>query len=129
MVMVLRVPVTFREIRRIHLYCPPNAHFEKGFQAWLDTLVILTRKLKIRIWISCESSGTLEAIRSWNARMKTGRLFEYRTYGREYDTGDLLVFVLARKNTLSYNRQYEHFVDKRIDSASRCDILVIYPQQ
>jgi Kef-type K+ transport system membrane component KefB len=129
MVMVLKVPVTFRKIRRIHLFCPPNAHFERGFQAWLETLILLARKLKTKIWISCESSDTLEAIRSWNARKKTGRLFDYRTYGREYDSGDLLVFVTARTKSLSYNRQYEHFVDKKIEVASNCDILVIYPQQ
>jgi hypothetical protein len=127
MLMVLDVPVTLREIRRIHLICPPNAQFEKGFRDWLQTLVRLAGKLKTRIWVNCESSPTLDAIRDSQSQDKGGRIFEYRHYRREYDTGDLIVFVHARYNAVSYDRRYEHEMNSLIELHHDCDILIIYP--
>jgi Kef-type K+ transport system membrane component KefB len=127
MVMVLDVPVTFREVRRIHLFCPPNARFENGFNDWLYTMIILAGKLKTRIWLNCDSADTMNSIREMNAREKAGRLFEYRTYDREYDAGDLLVFVHARFNSVSYDRHFEHSMNGRIESNHNCDVLIIYP--
>ena len=127
MVMVLDVPVTFREIRKIHLFCPPNAQFERGFRDWLQTVIRLAVKLKTRIWVRCDSPPTINAIRESQVQDKAARIFEYRAYEGEYDAGDLLVFVHARHNAVSYDRRYDHEINSLIDSHHDCDNLIIYP--
>ncbi|MBN1115722.1 MAG: cation:proton antiporter, partial [Bacteroidales bacterium] len=37
MVMVLKTPSSFSQVRKMHLLCPENAQYEKGFYLWIDT--------------------------------------------------------------------------------------------
>jgi hypothetical protein len=103
MVIVLKTPSSFRQVKKINLLCPENAQYEKGFHLWLDTLIFFIRKLQLKIVVDCRSSQTLEAINHYLARAGVSKYFD-----------------------LNNNEINRHISDSIHNSSSE---LIIYPEQ
>ncbi len=137
MVLVLKTPSSFREVRKIYLFCPENAQYEHGFYLWVETLVILSRKLQLKLIMNSDSEQTLDAIRLFNQKNNFSKNFEIQEANAELksrsviknSTSDLLIFVHSRKKAISYSRKYEYFMDTSIGRYNNNNIIVIYPEQ
>jgi hypothetical protein len=137
MVLVLKTPTEVRKIRNIHVFCTDAAEYEEGFALWLDTLVLLFQKLKIKGIFYSDSSKTLDAIQRHGSNNNISKYFElYRNASPQlieeelrHDPMELLIFVHSRKKTVSYNRKFEQFMNTTINRYEENNILVVYPEQ
>ncbi len=137
MVLVLKTPSSFREVSKIYLFCPENAQYEHGFYLWVETLVILSRKLQLKLIMNSDSKQTLDAIRLFNQKKNFSKNFEIQEAGFDLNgksavknsTSDLLVFVHSRKKAISFSRKYEYFMNSSISRFDKNNIIVIYPEQ
>ncbi len=137
MLLVLKTPAEFRKIRNIHLFCANNVQYEEGFSLWLDTIFYLIKKLQIKIVIHCASESTIDAIDKYNRDNKISKYFIYnRSFSERLEetevkqsASDLLVFIHARKKTVSYSRKFESFMNSNINKYRENNIIIIYPEQ
>jgi len=137
MVTVLKTPSTIRDIKKVLLFVTADAHFEHGFNQWMDVMAILAKNLQIKIRISSGSQQTMEAIKEYYEDNKLTKYFEYKemtvqkpkTMFRKTPAVDLLVFVHARRASASYNRQFEHLMSNCMARFKTKNIIIIYPEQ
>ena len=137
MVLVLKTPSTIRDIKKVLLFVTADAHFEQGFNQWMDVMAVLAQNLQLRISISSSSRQTLEAIKNHHEDNKLTKYFEYKemtvqkpkTLFRKTPAVDLLVFVHARRASASYNRHFEHLMNNCMGRFKNKNIIIIYPEQ
>lgn len=136
MVMVLKTPSSFNKVKKIHLLCPENAQYEKGFYLWLDTLNHLIKKLQIKARIDCNSSQTLEAIRLYANKTSTQKYFDFQQHESysiihkniQNSESELVIFVHSRKRNISYHKYFEQFMNTSMTSLNKNNIVIIYPE-
>ncbi|MBN1115947.1 MAG: cation:proton antiporter [Bacteroidales bacterium] len=137
MVMVLKTPSSFNQVRKIHLLCPENAQYEKGFYLWIDTLNYLIKKLQVKAFVDCNSSQTLEAIKHYTTRTGTIKYFDLQQHEIskhinkhiQNSASELVVFVHSRKRTISYSKSFEQVMDTSMGWLNKNNIVIIYPEQ
>ena len=137
MLIVLKTPSSLKEVKKIYLICPENAQYEKGFYLWLTTIHTLIRKLQIKVEIVSESPGTTEAIRKINVSKRVTSYFSYsatnsmKKFSAEYTPlpGDMIIFVHARREAISYSRLFDHVINRSISNNQLNNVLIIYPEQ
>lgn len=137
MILVLKTPSEFREIRNIHLVCAEDAQFEEGFTLWMDTLHYLVRRMQVKAQVYCESGSTADAILQYGNSSSTTKYFELnknfsgklRHADIKQSASELLVFVHSRKKGLSYSRKFEHYMNDSISGLNKNNIIIIYPEQ
>ncbi|HSO88600.1 MAG TPA: cation:proton antiporter [Draconibacterium sp.] len=137
MIVVLKTPTSFREVRKISLFCPENAQFENGFSLWLGTLTTLAERLKLKIKINCDSALTNEAIKSYIVKNNSIKYFSFHKSSFKHlsdnlikhTSSELLLFVHSRKKAISYHRSFEHFMNSSISMFKKNNVVIIYPEQ
>lgn len=137
MVLVLKTPSDFRNVRKIHLFYPKNAQYEEGFALWLDTVIHLVKKLQIKIVLYCAHDKTRDGVLARAKSKNAAKYFEVVTdFSGELTEdrvkrtpSDLLIFVHSRKKTISYNKKYEQFMNESISRFDKNNVIVVYPQQ
>lgn len=136
MVIVLKTPSSFRQVRKLYLMCPENAQYEKGFHLWLDTLNYLIKKLQIKAIVNCNSSQTIGAIKHYTSGTNTLKYFdlqqhEINVYNKNIKNSSsaLVIFVHSRKKTISYNKSFEHLMNETINRLNKNNIVIMYPEQ
>ncbi len=138
MLVVLKTPSTFREIKKITLFCNENAHYEPGFSLWLDSVLNFAKNLQLKITVNCPSEITQEAIRNYLEKNKALKYIEaqnkkVKPYKQTKDNkstpSELFIFVSSRRKTVSYSRQFEHSMNNSITRFKRNNIIIIYPEQ
>ncbi|MBN2805593.1 MAG: cation:proton antiporter [Prolixibacteraceae bacterium] len=139
MLLVIKTPTSLREVKRITLFCNENAQFEPGFTLWLDTLITLSRNLQLKFSVNCTSRMTYDAIQKYMTKQNTVKYLEHHSelvnLRRQQKSiiknsaAELLVFVNARRETVSHSRQFEHIMNNSISRFSRNNIVIIYPEQ
>lgn len=137
MLMVLKTPVEFRQIRNIHVFVTDDAEYEEGFHLWMDMLTQLFRRLQIKALIYSESMHTLDAVQNHGTETRTSKYFElYRDATPQqieeeiqHSRSDLLIFIHSRKKTVSFNKGFEQFMNQTITRYDNNNVLVIYPEQ
>lgn len=137
MVIVLKTPSSFRQVKKINLLCPENAQYEKGFHLWLETLIIFIKKLQLKIAVDCSSLYTLEAINHYLARAGVSKYFDLNNNeinrhisdSIHNSSSELIIFVHSRRKTISYNKLYEQIMNDSMSRFSKNNIVIIYPEQ
>lgn len=137
MLLVLKTPTDFRQVRRIHLFYPNNAQYEEGFSLWLDTILHLVKKLKLKILLYSDPGQTTKELLEHAKKKSAIKYFELVSNysGKIEDTNikhsasELLIFIHARKKTISFSRKYEHFMDVSINLFEDTNTIIIYPEQ
>lgn len=137
MIIVLKTPSSFRHIKKIHLICPENAQYEKGFHLWLETLTYLIKNLQLKLLVDCNSSQTLEAIKQYSIKTGTSKYFDLNQYKVNQhiqnnindSSSELLIFIHSRKQTISYNKTYEQIMNNTMHNLQNNNIVIIYPEQ
>lgn len=137
MLLVLKTPTSFRDVNKITLFCPENAQFERGFSLWLETMTTLAKKLQLKILINCDSELTHDSIGQYISRNNSSKYFDLKngTNGNltnhtiKNAASELLIFVHSRKQTISHNRTFEHFMNSSIGMYKKNNVIIIYPEQ
>lgn len=139
MFLVLKTPSSFREVKRITLFCSDNAQFERGFSLWLDALVNLAHNLQLKFSVNCTSQMTHEAIEAYLKKHNSAKYLDSQSdlvNPRKQKNGniknsasELFVFVHSRRETVSYSRQFEHIMNNSINRFGKNNIVIIYPEQ
>jgi Kef-type K+ transport system membrane component KefB len=137
MVIVLKTPTSFSQVKRIILLCPENAQYERGFHLWLDTLIFLIRKLQLKIVADCSSSKTIEAIHHYLTGAGVSKYFDldnneitpHISDNIQNSSSELIIFVHSRSKTVSYNKHYEQLMNDSMSRFNKNNIVIIYPEQ
>ena len=136
MVLVLKTPSSFREVKKAQLFCPENAQYEHGFFMWLETLVELAQKLQLKLIMNCESEQTVKAIQQFYATKNISKYFDIKSNNSQNlnltiknSSSELIIFVHSRKKSISHSRSYELFMNKMMRDYSKNNVIVIYPEQ
>lgn len=137
MVIVLKTPVTFSEIKKITLFCPENAHFENGFTHWIKTLYAMASNLSLKIQVNCDSLYTIDAFKHYTKKQGATKYFVFhqgstkslKNAHRSHSSSELLIFVHSRKKAVSFSRSFEHFMNNSINLFSKNNVVIIYPEQ
>jgi len=138
MLLVIKTPSTFREIKKITLFCNENAQYEPGFSLWLDSVLHLAKNLQVKIMLNCPSEFTQEAIRQHLEKNKALKYIEPQNLKarpsrqnkeNKSTPSELFIFVSSRRKTVSYSRQFEHTMNNSITRFKRNNIIIIYPEQ
>lgn len=137
MMLVLKTPTSFREVKRISLFCPENAQFEKGFSLWLETMKTLAEQLQLKIKINCESGLTIDSIRKYIEKINASKFFDVQNGNMEnlsngiikHSVSDLLIFVHSRKKAISHSRSFENLMNNSINIYKKNNVIIIYPEQ
>ena len=121
---------------KIVVSCPPLAELEPGFEVWLPKLNMLAKELSLNVLIYCNKT-TQAAITEFfhHHRHKSGF-----TFAEEFDLPDiqllqkyvvpedLLIYVAARRTSVSYENCMENIQDKLEKGFPKNSKIVIYPR-
>jgi len=137
MVIVLKTPTSFSQVKRIILLCPENAQYERGFHLWLDTLIFFIKKLQLKIVADCSSSKTIEAIHHYLTGAGVSKYFDldnneinrHISDSIHNSSSELIIFVHSRNKTVSHNKHYEQVMNDSMSRFSKNNIVIIYPEQ
>ena len=136
-VLVYRSDIPLNTVRRIHLLVPRKAEFEPGFAHWADSVALLAGQLSCRVDVY-SGRDTLAALRAyWEARKYSTEA----TWNEQRDWRNLLpvahrtrhdhmlVFVTARRSTLSYHSWIERLPEQVERHFSTRNVLIVFPTQ
>jgi Kef-type K+ transport system membrane component KefB len=121
---------------KIVVSCPPLAELEPGFEVWLPKLNILSKELSLNVFIYCNPT-TQAAITEFfhHRRQKSGFAFSERfdlpdiqLLQRQVAPDDMLIYVAARRSSISYENCMENIQDKLEKSFPKNSKIVIYPR-
>lgn len=137
MLLVLKTPTSFRAVRKISLFCPENAQFERGFSLWLGTLTTIAERLQLKIIVNCESEFSMDAVKNFISKNKSSKYFGFHTISFKkisnnlikHSSSELLIFVHSRKKAISHSRNFEHFMNNSIGMYKKNNVIIIYPEQ
>lgn len=136
-VIIYKAAVPTALVRRIHLLVPRKAEFEPGFNRWVDRVALLAGQLSCRV-VAYGGRGTLEALRQrWDKTRQSVKL-ETNTFNNWHDfvslahgmeSDHLIVFVMARRGTLSYHNYMERVPEQIERYFSTKSLMLIFPPQ
>ncbi len=137
MVWVVKTPGTqLNNSGIIHLFLPPNAHKEIGFNKVIEKAGHLSRTLKDKIIVHSTESMAGEM----NPLLKTeikgyyqghvNHCFDHNDLSNITPAeADLFLIVQSRKTGSSYNKSYNKFIMNLIGHFSELNIILVYPDQ
>ncbi len=123
--------------KRIVVTIPPLAEMEKGFLIWIFKILRLAKELSLPVIVYGESR-TLEVFRTISRKHDRSIGVQYKVFNdwedllilsRDLHSDDLLVFVTARKGSLSWLPVLEQLPDKLERHFEWNSKIMIYPQQ
>ncbi len=123
--------------KRIVLFVPPFAELEKGFSIWLSKISKLATELSAQTIIYANAK-TIEAIQHYYAKSQgltnnTYHIFDawedLLILARDIKEDDIVVFITARKGTLSYQSVLESIPNKIEKYFQNNSKIIIYPKQ
>lgn len=123
--------------KRIVLLVPPFAELEIGFNIWLSKIAKLSTELSAQT-IVYGNNKTIEAIQyfftqsqglSKNTYLKFDSWEDMLVLARDIKEDDIIIFVTARKGTLSYQSVLESIPSRLEKYFQKNSKIIIYPKQ
>ena len=125
-------------MRRIHLLVPRRAEFEQGFEHWANRVAQFNEQLGCRMEIY-GNTKTLEALKQhWQKKQASVRVEEWVEYNAWHDLSTivhrtrqdhLMIFIMARHDTLSYHKYMERMPDQMERYFSTRNLMIVFPNQ
>jgi len=121
---------------KIFVVCPPLGELEPGFEIWLPKVVALSKELSIGVYFHCNLT-TKFAIEDHFKQKKQKSGF---TFSNQFELSDieqirkllkqedLLIYISARRNSVSYDNCMENIPDRLEKEFSSNSKIVIYPR-
>jgi len=135
-IMILDTKIPINTIRRIVVVVPEQAQYEPGFLRWAERLARLAVEAGCRIQFhAAEQTATL--LREYNNRMHPLLRDEYILFASAslaslsgtVGEGDLLVPVMARRGTISFEKNMNHLQRDLRQYFPQASLLIVYPDQ
>lgn len=121
---------------KIVVVCPPLGELEPGFEVWLPKINTLSKELSLNVLFYCNPT-TKTAINEFfhHRRQKSGFQFtdefeleDHQLLQKYVGADDLLIFVAARRTSVSYENCMENIQDKLERNFAKNSKIVIYPR-
>ncbi|WP_162054179.1 cation:proton antiporter [Pontibacter pamirensis] len=137
MILVCKIIQPLNTTGRIVVIVPTNAELERGFMRWIRSVKLLSQQLGAPV-VFRGRKRTLSKLKSIIADTKPAveadyvpynSLSEISTMKADISSDDMVIVILARKRTVSYNSAMDYV--PRILSRNYKDnsFIVIYPEQ
>lgn len=136
-IFIYRSMIPLNTVQHIQLLVPPKAEFEQGFHRWMDRVSLLAQQLTCGVTIY-STKATLAAINKYAEQKQTGIPLHCKEFSswtnfialaHNSRQDHLMVFVCARRATISYNGYMEHLPDQVERYFTSRNVLFIYPEQ
>lgn len=136
-IFIFRSMIPLNTVGRIQLLVPNKAEFEQGFARWMDRVALLMRQMACGISVY-SSPVTLTAMQRYFDEKHNGLPVLYSDFKSWSDLvslahnsrqDHLMIFVCARRGSLSYHNYLERLPDQIERYFSSRNVLLIYPQQ
>ncbi len=136
-VYVVKLNKPLKLVKNIHVFIPPYAEHETGFEDWLNSVAKLSLQTDshVNFW---GYPSTTEKIKQKLLEEKFSGETTYRTakcpdmlkiISRKLEENDLLIIISARKNTLSYNKHIRQLPGHLASYFNKRNVMVVYPKQ
>jgi len=121
---------------KIVLVCPNHGELEPGFEIWLPKVNALSRELSLNVFCFCNSTSK-EAIVGFfhNHKQKSGFTFstefelaDLQIMKNHVSSDDLLIYVAARRASVSYENCMENIQEKLDKTFPINSKIIIYPR-
>ena len=136
-IFIYRPIIPLNTVVRIHLVVPRKAEFEPGFHGWAKRVGLLATQISCRV-DTYSGRGTLSALQqSWNEQGINVQA-EHHVYNNWHDfitiahdskQAHMVIFVAARRGTLSYHNYMEKLPEQFERYFSSHNLLIIFPSQ
>ena len=136
-IIIYRPEFPLATVRRIHLLIPRKAEFEPGFRRWAERVALLATQISCRVEMY-SGRGTMAAVRQYWEKRKYNIEGDCHVYTEWHDflslahtagKDDLMIFIAARRGTLSYHNYINHLPEQIERYFSTCGFMLIYPPQ
>ncbi len=136
-IFIYRAVVPAGTLRRIHLVVPRKAEFEPCFGLWAKRIGLLATQVSCRVELY-SGHGTMKAVRQCWEDAKLNVESETHVYNDWHDfltvahaakPDHLVVFIVARRGTLSYHNYIDHLPEQFERYFSARSLLIIFPAQ
>lgn len=137
-IILYRQILPLNTVRRIHLLVPRRAEFEQGFEHWANRVAQFNEQLGCRMEIY-GNTKTLEALKQhWQKKQASVRVEEWVEYNAWHDLSTivhrtrqdhLMIFIMARHDTLSYHKYMERLPDQMERYFSTRNLMIVFPNQ
>lgn len=136
-VMIYFPTIPLNTVRRIHLLIPREAEFEVSFPQWARRIACLAGQLSCSVQLY-GGKGTMVALAAcWEKEgyAVSHEQHEFRSWhdlisiAHQVKADHMIVFVAARRSTVSYQPYMEHLPDQIGRYFSSRNLMIIYPAQ
>ena len=128
------IPLTAH--KKLVVVCAPLAELEPGFETWLSKISVLSKELSLNVFCYCnqksqEAINHLFTERKYNSGFAFSEKFnldDLQLLQPLVSPEDLLVYVAARRSSVSYDNSMENIqerLERKFGTHSR---IIIYPQ-
>jgi Kef-type K+ transport system membrane component KefB len=124
-------------LKRIIVLAPPLSEIEFGFDTWLKKTLKLSTELTIPVVIF-GTKKTYDAVAQkiktirWSGSISFKKFADWEEFhllSNDVDGDDLLIFISARKNAISYKKYLDHIPSKLERHFNANNKIVVFPQQ
>ncbi len=123
--------------KQIIVFAPALAEHELGFEIWLNKILKLSTELTIPIIIfgtrkTYDSAAQKIKKVKWSGNVMFKEFTEWEDFqllSKEVNDDDLLIFISARKNAVSYQKYLDHIPSKLEKHFHENNKIVVFPQQ
>jgi len=121
---------------KIVLVCPPLGELEPGFEIWLPKINVLSKELSLNVYCYCNSTSKAAIIEYFHHRkQKSGFTFstdfdlpDLELLQNQVSQEDLLIYVAARRTSVSYENCMENIQEKLEKNFPTHSKIIIYPR-
>lgn len=137
MIIMSRCFIPVDTIYKLVVLAPDKAEYETGFQTWVERVGNLASQLACRV-LFLSSATTCEFIRNVLTDENFAIRQDYRTIQSWDDfilesshigEEDLFMIIAARKDSISYNSEFENLRNFLSRNFTRHNMVLIYPSQ
>ena len=121
---------------KIVIVCPPLGELAPGFKIWISRISSLSKELSSDIFCYCNATSK-EAIKIHEKQHKLNALFAFsdefelpnlKHLHRYVSNEDLLIYIAARRNSVSYDNCMDNIQEKLEKQFSTHSKIIIYPR-
>lgn len=121
---------------KIVLVCPPLGELEPGFEIWLPKISALSKELSLNVLCYCNPTSKAAIIEYFHHRKhKSGFAFstdfdlpDIELLQNQVSPEDLLIYVAARRTSVSYENCMESIQEKLEKNFPTNSKIIIYPR-
>jgi Kef-type K+ transport system membrane component KefB len=121
-------------LKRIVIVCPPYAELERGFEIWFPKVARLAKELSLPVlcFSTVKSQEMMTRTAQSNIKIsfdRTNEWYNVQELAAQIDPDDLLVWVSARKGSVSYSGHMVAIQEKLEKYLLATNRIMIFPQR